>query len=54
MLTEVKVSNKNSRTMSSCIDLLTLNTFNRLTYFFIVNFEHVFVSLAQNKIHKTT
>ena len=30
--------------------VLTLNIFN----FFIANFEHVFISWAQDKIHKTT
>ena len=34
--------------------LLTLNTFSRLIKFFIVNFEHVSVGWAQDKIHKTT
>ena len=34
--------------------LLTLNTLSRLIYFFIVDFEHVFVSWVQDEIHKTT
>ena len=34
--------------------LLTLNTLSRLIYFFIVDFEHVFVTWAQDEIHKTT
>ena len=33
---------------------LTLNRFSRLMKFFIVNFGHVFVSLAQDKVHKKT
>ena len=54
MLTVFKVNNKNTRTMSCCIYFLTLNACSRFFFFFIVNFEHVSVSLAEDKIHKTT
>ena len=33
---------------------LTLNTLADSSNFFIVNFEHVFASWAQDKIHKIT
>ena len=50
MLPVVKVNNK----YTMLYLLLILNTFSRLIFFFIVNFEHVFVGCAQDKIHKTT
>ena len=45
MLTAVKVNTKNTSIMLCCI---------YLSNFFIVNFELVFASWAQDKIHKAT
>ena len=44
MLTMFKVNNKNKRTMACCIYFKQEHM--HITYFFIVNFEHVFFSCA--------
>ena len=48
MLTMVKANNKNTRTVSN-FEHMQMNL-----HFFIVNFEHVFVRFALDKIHRTT
>ena len=53
MLAMVKVNNKNKRMMACCI-FFKLERMHINLIFFIVNFEHVFVSQAQDKINETT
>ena len=53
MLTMVQVNNKNTRTMSCCI-CFQLLTHTDESIFFIVKFEHVFVSWVRDEVHKTT
>ena len=53
MLTVVKVNNKNTRTMSRC-SIFNFEHIQQLNLIFLIfNFEDVFVSWAQDKIHKT-
>ena len=52
MLTVVKVNNKNTGTMLYCIYFEHTQQINLI--FVVVKFEYVFVSWAQDKIHKTT
>ena len=52
MLTVVKVNNKSTGTMLYCIYFEHMQQIN--LFFVVVKFEYVFVSWAQDKIHKTT
>ena len=51
MLAMVKVNDKNKRTMHA-VFIFKREHMHMILIFFTVNFEHVFVSWAQNKIQK--